>query len=205
MRKSLSLLVVDVSQSWEEDVKDNERGYRVGWDNLLGQYARQKYIRTPASIVYPHGSVRAGFNAIIDTVQIAYTRHVPIYAVHYYIGDTDGEEQTCHSLQPYASPKNRYEKNKLSAFSCDLAERLAKEKCKHLMIIGYDRDHCVLRTIQDAVQRNITVVTSEHCMLTMDKYNLRDQSLSYFRKHTIFLENLADVWNYIVKETTKAV
>ena len=65
------------------------------------------------------------------------------------------------------------------------------------MVIGYDRDDCVMATIRDAVERGITVVTSEHCMLTTNRDNRRDASLAYFKENTVFLETLVDVWNYI--------
>ena len=70
-----------------------------------------------------------------------------------------------------------------------------------MVIIGYDRDYCVLETIKDAVARGIKVVTSEHAMLTTNKCwsSTREQSLEYYRKNTLFLENLVDLYNYFYK------
>jgi hypothetical protein len=202
--KPLSLLVVDVSEDWEEVAKAYERGYFIDWDDIApGRYVRGNLdVKSILSIQYPHGSVRAGFDAIIDTVRIAHQWGVPIYAVEYSAENTYGEKQTCFSLQPYIQEANRYRKYALSAFSCALADRLKSEGCQHLMIIGYDRDACVMETIRDAVERGITVVTSEHCMLTQNMYNRRTHSLAYFKKHTIFRKTLPDVWNYVRNATT---
>lgn len=209
MRNPFSLLVVDVSEGLEEALKAQERGYFIDMDySGPGRYVRGNLSDPPLlKIQYPHGSVRAGLDAIIDTARIAHERGVPTYAVHYYYdGWTDGEEQTCHSLQPYIHEANRYEKYSLSAFTRrSFATRLAAEGCKHLMVIGYDRDDCVLETIRDAVERGITVVTSELCMLTQNRYNRQESSLAYFRKNTVFLEKLPDVWNYIVQATDQTV
>lgn len=198
MIHSLSLLVVDISEAWEEEIKRIERGYDIDWEPWLGKYQQRGGCMTShLAIHYPHGSVRAGLNAIVDTARIAAERGIPSYAVHYYTGNSDGEEQTCFSLQPYIPENNRYEKQTLSAFHCPLADRLVGEGCRHLVVIGYDRDDCVMETIKDAVARGITVVTSEHCMLTRDADDRRVNSLEYFRKNTVFLETLVDVWNYI--------
>ena len=199
MGEPLSLLVVDVSEDWEEVLKAQERGYEIDFDNKWpGSYLRNSL--DPNRLMklhYPHGSVRAGFNAVIDTTRIAHQLSIPIYAAEYYDGWTDGEEQTCFSLQWYIPKVNRYEKGQLSAFRSSLAERLKTENCQHLMVIGYDRDDCVMATIRDAVERGITVVTSEHCMLTTNRDNRRDASLAYFKENTVFLETLVDVRNYI--------
>ena len=208
MTKPLSLLVVDVSEDWEEVLKAQERGYFIEWDYMYpGKYEhRDLYKESLLTIKYPHGSVRAGFNAIIDTVRIAHERNVPTYAVEFTDNNSDGEEQTCFSLQPYIQKANRYRKRSVSAFDskyCKLADKIKAEDCQHLMVIGYDRDDCVMETIKDAVERGITVVTSEHCMLTQDRDNRRESSLTYFRKNTIFLETLLDVWNYILSATDK--
>ena len=200
MNKPLSLLVVDVSEDWEELLKAHERGHFIDWVHVHpGKYERGKLdpAAVPLDIRYPHGSVRAGFNAIIDTTRLARLYGIPRYAVHLYTGWTDGEEQTCHSLQPYIPAGNQYEKHGMSAFGCPLADRLEAEGCEHLLVIGYDRDACVLATIKDAVERGIKVVTSEHCMLTASRSELREISLAYFRENTVFLETLADVWNYL--------
>lgn len=201
MDKPLSLLVVDVSEAWEEVLKAQERGYFIDFEHISpGEYVRTE--QDPNALLtlkYPHGSVRAGFNAIIDTMRIAHQFGFSTYAVEYGNGWSDGEEQTCYSLQPYIPKANRFEKHRLSAFSssCYLADRIKADDCQHLMIIGYDRDDCVLETIRDAVGRGIKVVASEHCMLTQDRDNRRESSLAYFREHTTFLETLPDVWNYL--------
>lgn len=200
MNKPLSLLVVDVSEDWEETLKAHERGHFIDWSIFYpGKYERGKLqpADVPLSIKYPHGTVRAGFNAIIDTTRLAQFYGITRYAVHLYTGWSDGEEQTCHSLQPYIAAGDQYEKHGLSAFGCPLAGRLEADKCEHLLVIGYDRDACVLATIKDAVERGIKVVTSEHCMLTADCPGLREKSLAYIRENTVFLESLVDVWNYL--------
>lgn len=206
MDQPLSLLVVDVSEDWEELLKAHERGFFIDWEPVMPgcyQVSRLSVGEVPLEISYPHGSVRAGFNAIIDTVRIAAASGIPIYAVHLYDGWSDGEEQTCHSLQPYIPKGNQYEKRSFSAFNeqyCDLAKRLRTDGVEHLMVVGYDRDDCVLETVKDAVSRGITVVASEHCMLTADRYDRRQESLAYYRQHTVFLESLVDVWNFLWRE-----
>lgn len=200
MDKPLSLLVVDVSEDWEEVLKACERGYGIDWEHFSsrGYVCGKLDPESLLTIQYPHGSVRAGFNAITDTTRIAHQRGVPTYAVHLYNAWSDGQDETCFSLQPYIPQANRYGKGGPSAFKCALAERLASEGCQYLMVIGYDRDDCVLATIKDAVALGITVVTSEHCMLTQNHpWNNRDDSLAYFREHTVFLETLPEVWNYL--------
>lgn len=197
----ISLLVVDVSESWEEALKSQERGYFVNFDNFSpgGRYTRSKTdVNLVMSLIfYPHGTVRAGINAIIDTTRIAHLAGVPTYAAEYYTGDTDGEERTCCGLQPYIPKANRYEKRKFSAFTDDFATRLRADNCRHLMIIGYDRDYCVMETIKDALYNGITVVTSELCMLTQNRPGKRNQSLAFFKENTIYLKTLEEVWNYL--------
>ncbi len=202
MAAPLSLLIVDVSEDWEELLKAHERGHFIDWDATHpGKHGpgRLKPADVPLAITYPHGTVRAGFNAIVDTVRLAQLYGIPRYAVHLYTGWSDGEERTCHSLQPYVPAENQYEKHGLSAVGCQLADRLEAAQCGHLLIIGYDRDACVLATIKDAVERGIRVVTSEHCMLTADCPGLRERSLAYIRENTVFLESLVDVWNCLLE------
>ncbi len=204
MSDGLSLLVVDVSEAFEEMLKATEREYLVDWDGISpGAYKEKELYRDPIfeRMHYPYGSLRSGLNAIVDTTRIARERGIPVYAVHYYTGNSDGEEQTCLSLQPYISEKNRYEKHVPSAFGCQLANRLEADDCRHLMVIGYDRDDCVMATVKDAVARGITVVTSEHCMLTQNLRDRRASSLVYFQENTVFLGKLVDVWNYIRSAT----
>lgn len=203
MKNPLSLLVVDISVSLEEALKAQERGYPIGFDNLApgGSYVRRSSYDVGlvmGLISYPSGSVRAGLNAIIDTTRVACESGVQTYAAEYDSGIVDGDIRTCYSLQPYIPKTNLYRKQTFSAFNNSaFVDRISADDCKHLTIIGYDRDYCVLETIQGAVQRGITVVTSEQCMLTQDRPFRRNKSLNYFRKHTIILETLEDVWNYI--------
>lgn len=204
----LSLLVVDVSEDWEEVLKAQERGYVIDFEHVYpGSYVRSNLDPEELlKIQYPHGSVRAGFNAIIDTVRFAHQFDIPVYAVEYPGFDADGEEQPCYSLQPYIPEENRYRKHSLSAFgSKPLVNRLVADSCKQLMVIGYDRDDCVMATIKDAVERGFTTVTSEQCMLTMNRDNRRDASLVYFKEHTVFLETLPEVWNYMRNTVVKPV
>lgn len=196
----LSLLIVDMSEDWEEVLKAQERGYFIEWRYLEGGgYERGRL--DPEGLLairYPHGSVRAGFNAVIDTARLAGRYGLPVYAVEYERPDSDGEERTCPSLQPHVPEANRYPKRDLSAFDCGLAERLEADGCRRLLVMGYDRDDCVLATVRDAVARGLAVVTSEHCMLTTDRDGRREASLAYFRERTSHLESLIDVWNLIV-------
>src|SRR3989344_9084805 len=120
MADQLSLLVVDVSEDWEEVLKAQERGYTIDWQHRGGGYVKGKLDPNELMILqYPHGLVRAGFNAITDTARIAHQKlHVPIYAAEYSREGTDGEEQVCFSLQQYIPKENRYEKSGLSALRC---------------------------------------------------------------------------------------
>jgi len=200
--EDLSLLVVDVCDGWEDVLKNHERGYSLEWDCLSGGRWKLSYFFGPLGIEYLHGSVRAGFNAIIDTVRIARDLGRTVYSAELYDGFSDGEEATCSSLQPYIPEKNRFEKRGYSAFgSKDFVSRMESDNCRHLMVLGYDCDCCVLETIKDAVRRGIEVVTSEHIMLTASRHlNLRrEETLRYMRANTTFLESLVDVWNYLYK------
>ncbi|MFH1064775.1 MAG: isochorismatase family protein [Candidatus Woesearchaeota archaeon] len=203
MPNDLSLLVIDISEDWEEVLKAHERGHFIEWDHNKGIWSKDSKLspsNVPLNIQYPHGSTRAGFDAIIDTVRIAHSRDHTIYASSFYNSQTDGEEQPCHSINPYIPQQNRFDKHTYSAFgSGDLATRLKEDGCRHLMVIGYDRDCCVLETVKDAVTQGIQIVTSEHVMLTTDRYDLREGSLAYLKENTIFLDDLESVWNYLIR------
>lgn len=197
--KPLSLLVVDISNNWEEELKAQERGYLIDWDYTEGKYKVADWWKPHhRPLQYPYGSPRAGLDVIIDTVRIAHERGIIVYSVDKLDQWSDGDEDVCYSLQPYIPKGNRYFKYGYSAFSCpELAERLQKDKSEQLLIIGYDRDCCVLESVKDAVSRGIKVVTSEHCMLTIDLYKGREASLAYYKEHTVYLDPLTAVWNYI--------
>lgn len=201
MSDKLSLLVVDISESLEDCLKANERGYSIDMNCCSGLWVRSPHgqMVVQTEIIYLHGSLRAGFNAIIDTACFAYTRGKTVYAAYFYDGWSDGEEQPCKSLLPYVKKEHIFEKRTYSAFqSGNLASHLEKDECKHLMILGYDRDCCVFQTTKDAVKRGIKVVTCEQLMLTQDK-GKRSESLNFFKKNTLFLESVVDAWNYIQK------
>jgi nicotinamidase-related amidase len=200
-RVPLAVLVVDVSEDWEEVVKDHERGYAIDFENF-GSGGYKAAGLSPLDIEYPHGSVRAGFDAIIDTVRIAYKLKIPTFAVHTTDEWSDGDEVTCESLQPYVPNEHQAYKGDYSAFvdPCQfegegIAAKIERVRPEHLMVLGYDRDHCVLATVKDAVARRHRVVTSEHCMLTKRGSNRRDATLAYYREHTRHIEVLPEVWN----------
>lgn len=159
----------------------------------------------PLDIEYPHGSVRAGFNAIIDAVWFADARHVPIFAVHTGSSWHDGEEVTCDSLQPYIPEERQAYKGGYSAFidpasayGEGMAAKLKRLAPESLFVLGYDRDYCVLETAKDAVTRGYHVVTSEHCMLTQNRSEkLCDASRKFYQDRTTHLESLVDVLNFI--------
>lgn len=202
MKRDLSLLVVDVSESEEELLKAHERGCSIEWDNIHGHWKVDStgVDEMPVRIQYPHGSVRAGFDAIIDTVRLASWKGYTIYGVGHQDGFSDGEHMLCHSLQPYIKEENMFEKYRFNAFeSKKFTDKISKDRCNHLLVLGYDRDFCVLATVKGAVSKGITVVTSEHVMLTKDLDFRRDESLRYYEENTIFLDNLVDVWNYLRK------
>lgn len=208
MDKPLSLLIVDVSNSWEDWIKNHERGYWIDdqyWKQ--NRFIREALTPDPLEIRYPHGTARAGLNAIVDTAKLVHRSGLTAYAVDMSSQWCDDELAPCDSLKPYVPKKNWYEKRSYSAFNaqhCALPGRIESDKCEHLLVIGYDRDVCVLETVKDAVARGIRVVTSDHCMLTLDRDDRRDASLAYFREHTTHLETLTDVWNYIhVASTTQ--
>ncbi|MBI5004141.1 isochorismatase family protein [Candidatus Kaiserbacteria bacterium] len=202
-RVPFAVLVVDVSEDWEEVVKDHERGYAIDFENF-GSGGYKATGLTSLDIEYPHGSVRAGFNAIIDTVRIAYKLKIPTFAVHTTDEWSDGDEVTCESLQSYIPKEHQAYKGDFSAFvdPCrfegeGIAAKIERVRPEHLMILGYDRDHCVLATVKDAVARGYKVVTSEHCMLTKADSTRRDETLAYYREHTQHIEALSEVWNYL--------
>ncbi|MDP3733859.1 MAG: isochorismatase family protein [Nanoarchaeota archaeon] len=198
-QKKLSVVVIDVSEAWEEMLKAHEYGYLLDWDYLDRKWCNvsQKIPLSPLEIDYPYGTARAGFNAITDTIRIAHSLGHTIYATSFYTGWTDGEEQPCYSLRSYIPKENIFDKGDYSAFSSkEFTARMEAEKQHEVMIIGYDRDCCVLETIKDAVSRGMKVVTSEQVMLTKNNRGTREESLRYFKENTIFLEELVDVWNY---------
>lgn len=205
--RDLSLLVIDVCDGWEDELKNHERGYRLEWEYTGdGRWKLSDFPPCSDMIEYPHGSVRAGFNAIIDTVRLAHGLGRTVYSAEFYDEFSDGEEATCSSLQHYILKENCFEKHGYSTFSSKaFASRIEADSCKRLMVLGYDHDCCVLETIKDAVKRGIEVVTSEHVMLTKsskrktEPEKIREMSLSYFRANTVFLESLVDVWNYLYK------
>lgn len=197
-----SLLVVDVSEDWEEALKAHERGYFIDWEPYMpGKYVPGRIQPSDVSLIsYPHGSLRAGFNAIIDTVRMANRFGAATYAVEHDVPNADGEEETCWSLRPYVDARNRYHKRSLSAFGCEVANHLRPEDGP-LFILGYDRDACVLATVKDAVERGFRVVLSEHCLLTADRNNRREDTMAYFRANTHVLDSLIDVWNWMRDRT----
>ncbi|GEM_PF-5010957 len=203
MPHKLALLVVDICEGLEDLLKSNERGYSIDFDYVRGCWVRspQAEMAVQSEIIYPYGSLRAGFNAIIDTASIACKKGKKVYASYFYTGWTDGEEQPAQSLMHCVNKEDTFEKTTYSAFqSGKLALRLKKDECKHLLILGYDRDCCVLATAKDAVNNGIKVVTCEQLMLTANKGNKKDISLDYFKKNTVFLESVVDALNYIQRD-----
>lgn len=197
----LSLLVVDISSNWEEELKAQERGYFIDWDYFKEEYELangwKPYHR---SLKYPYGSTRAGIDAVVDTARVAHESGIKIYCVDTLDQWSDGDDDVCYSLQQYIPKENRYFKYDHSAFSCkELAERLEQDRSGQLLIIGYDRDCCLLETVKDAISRGMKVATSEHCMLTIDLNKDRDKSLAYYKEHTTYIESLIDVWNFIIR------
>lgn len=204
MADKLALLVVDISEHLEDLIKAQERGYFVQLDYSTGLWDARNDFK-PADILgdmmYPYGSLRSGFDAIVDTANIASKKGKIVYASYFYDGWSDGEEQPAYSLMQCVKKKNIFEKTTYSAFkSGRLASCLEKNECKQLMILGYDRDCCVLATAEDAVKRGIKVITCEQLMLTKNKGDKRNFSLNYFKKNTVFLESLVDAWNYVQKD-----
>jgi hypothetical protein len=198
----LSVLVVDVSVPWEEALKDLERGYSVwNWhESGERQFQRGEVAAEAATLKYPHGSARAGFDAIVDVMRLASTFGLPCYGVDSCSPWTcDDPPGVCFSLRPYVPQGNVYTKYDYGAFGdrCDLGGRLMSDGCRHLLIVGYDRDCCVLETARGAVERGMKVVTSEHCMLTVDRRVAREESLRYYRGATCYLESLVAVFRYL--------
>ena len=110
------------------------------------------------------------------------------------------EENVCNSIQPYIHKKNIFIKKDPTGFgSDDLRKKILEEECTHLMVLGYDRDDFVLDAIKDALESDVEVVTSEEIMLTSDLGDRRRKSLKFFRGNTAYLENLVDVFNYILE------
>lgn len=206
MANDLAVLVVDVCQAWEDVLKSNARGYRLDFNCFTGKFVEKDLPKDPEKLFYQYGSHQAGFDAIVDTVRIAHLRGIPIYSVHFYKGWTDGEEQTAYALDPYIPAENRSEKGSYSAFYKDylnlpnqVAFKLKEAGFKRLLILGYDRDCCVLKTCKDAVTLGYEVITSEHCMLHHLEGPLseRELSIQFYKNETKFIESLADLWNWI--------
>jgi isochorismate hydrolase len=202
----LSVLVIDVCEGWEEELKAHERGFFIDCNYLgIEKYEVAEWWnpeKVPHKLQYPYGSARAGFDAIVDTIRIAHEHKIPIYSVVKLGQWSDGDEDICNALKPYIAKENRFLKYGFSAFSCaELADRLQKEVDGELLVVGYDRDCCVLDTIKDAVARGMRAVTSEQCMLTMNTTGSRESSLSFYKERTKYLDSLVAVWNFIVQTT----
>lgn len=193
--KDFSLLVVDMW--WEEEIKDRERGFAVTFDDFHKKYEQRKPWNHPFSLQYSCGTLHAGLDAIHDAVRMAHLLKKPIYGVVSDDGCSPPEESLDKSLHPYILGKGLFVKHGYNAFtSKGLTWRLQEDAVNRLMIMGFDRDYCVLETIKSAVEQGIEVITGEVLMLTCgltDGNTARD----YFRKNTTYLESLVDVYNYL--------
>ena len=193
--KDLSLLVVDMW--WEEEVKDRERGYRIVSPRFREKYGRVEHDPYPKTLQYPHGTLRAGVDTIHDVVRMAYLLQKNVYGVAMDNGYTPAKEMLDKSLHPYIPDERIFLKGGYDAFeSKSLVRCLEKDGVSRLMIVGFDRDICVLETIKGAVNRQIEVITGEVLMLTSNLRN-REIALRYFKENTTYLESLVDVWNFL--------
>jgi len=192
--KDFSLLVVDMW--WEEEIKARERGFNIYFNDIYEKYERRELSNYP-SLQYLYGSLHAGLEAIHDIVRAAHLLEKKIYGV---VSDDDystPNELLDKNLHPYIQANNLFMKNSYSAFiSKDLTKRLEEDTIHRLMIVGFDRDYCVLETIKSAVDCGIEVITSEVLMLTCGKTD-GNVARDYCRKNTTYLESLIDVYNYL--------
>ena len=193
--KDISLLVVDMW--WEEEIKNRERGFAICFNEMSKQYEKMECQQYPQRLQYPTGTLHAGLDAIHDVVRKAHLLGKKIYGVVNDDGYSPPDELLDKSLHPYIPKEHFFMKNSYSAFnSKPLITRLEEDAVDYLLIVGFDRDCCVLSTIQDAVKKGITIVTSETLMLTC---NVKDRNiaLDYCRKNTIYLESLVEVLNVL--------
>jgi hypothetical protein len=200
MKNALSVLVVDVSRSWEEYAKAVSRGYAIKQAQRSRRFYRDpERLEKDLCLEYPHGSLRAGFDAIIDTVRLAHQLGLMVYAAEYDAPwACEDDVITCDSLQPYIPPRNRYRKKLYDAFSCAaFVRRLERDRCGRLLVIGYDRDCCVMQAAMGGLAHGLKVVTSESCMLTVGTPREGRVSHKWYRSHTTYLEGLPEVWNYM--------
>ncbi|MDO8511588.1 MAG: isochorismatase family protein [Nanoarchaeota archaeon] len=196
--KYFSLLVVDMW--WEEEIKDRERGFTITFDDSHRKYGQRKPSNYPSSLRYPSGTLHAGLDAIHDVVRTAHFLKKPIYGVVSDDGYSLAEELLDKSLHPYISKEHLFMKHGYSAFtSKSLTQRLEEDKVARLMIMGFDRDWCVLETIKSVLEQGIEVITSETLMLTS---GLTDGDIArhYCRNNTTYLESLVDVYNHLDPE-----
>ena len=198
-QNNLSLLVVDMW--WEKAIKDRERGFTIYFNDISNKYEEENNSLHPRGLEYPHGTLHAGLDAIHDVVRMAHLLEKEIYGVVSDNGYSTPEALLDDSLHPYISKENLFMKGDYSAFhSRDLSKRLEENNTNYLMVVGFDRDVCVLETIKGAITNGIKVVTSEHLMLTNNYHRRREKSLAYYRENTTFLESLVDVWNFLDSE-----
>lgn len=195
VNNDFSLLVIDMW--WERDIKAKESGYDPSYSLFNKKYLANTF-NFDLSIVYPHGTPRAGLNAIHDVVRLVHLLGKKIYAVVMDDGCSTSDELLDVSLHPYVPERNLFFKKTNSAFrSSELARQLELDDVNQLMVVGFDRDFCVFETIKDAAEKNLVVVTPESLMLTNNTRGTRELSLDYFRKNTTYLETLVDVWNFL--------
>lgn len=196
--KDFSLLVVDMW--WEEEIKNRERGFVIQFDDFSKRYERKDCQSYPQSLQYPYGSLHAGLDAIHDVVRTAHFLKKPIYGVVSDDGYSLPDELLDKSLHPYIPKEHLFMKYGHSAFtSTSLTQRLQEDAVDRLMIMGFDRDCCVLETIKSAVEQGTEVITSETLMLTS---GLTDGNIArdYCRNNTTYFESLVEVYNYLDPE-----
>lgn len=188
-------LVVDMSQVWEEALLSAERGYDVVTHEDGSQHkATPDFIAK--EMKYRYGNVRDGFRAIAKLLEAARARDIAAHSVNLRDEYALGDDRLCDYFRPLVPKANRHWKNEFAAFECDgcdLGWRLQKDDVGTLFVAGYDRDYCLLDTVRSAVDRGYRVVTCEQLMLSVERGRLRDGSLDYYRRRTVFKDALEDV------------
>jgi len=202
----LAVVVVDVSVVWEQAIVALSRGgeYERDEDGTWRERSHVDYLSH--EIKYRYGGARRGLDAMADVLLHAAKLGIPRYAVSYFDEWAQGDDRLAYCLQPFVPKRNRVWKYDSSAFGCERGnlERVLRRDgpFSRLLLMGYDRDFCLLDTARDAVARGYGIISSERLMLSLEKNKQREASLDFYQGNTTFLETIPDVLN-LLQEAVK--
>jgi len=159
-----------------EDIEDSRgRGYSCGQES-------------PEKALHDIDQVLEAANAV----------GVPIFATRY-----DGLK-IVRKVQSYAGHHEVIDKSERDAFiNTDLEDRLQQKEIDTLVVIGYDRDICILNTIKTARRKGYNVITSEALMFAEGsriaraaRGQSRKKSMDFIRSNTLYCDDVDGIFAY---------